>query len=135
MRELGLRKRALHREEALRRREALLFKNEGRCQGTDSLPERKNWRLFEWPDTIQTQSSGLGLYFKTLGYFLIVTFLMSLVGIGPLLGNYFADEFTDKYTLIDTGAEPQECDRSYKVCCKLYQSLRLPSLHAVVVEQ
>lgn len=79
------------------------------------MGERKNWGWFEWPGVIQTQSSGLGLYFKTMNYFLIVTFLMSIVGVGPLVANYFADEFKDTYTLVETGTEPRECDRGYEV--------------------
>lgn len=104
----------LHRDEAIERREALLFQNEE--EGDGSKPgARKKWRTFEWPDTIQNQSSGLGLYFKTLCYFLIVSTLMSLVGIWPLVTNYLADEFTDTYTLVEADAEPQTCDRNYEV--------------------
>jgi hypothetical protein len=78
--------------------------------------QRKNWRWFESPDTIQTQSPGLGLYFKTLVYFIIVAVAMSAVGVAPLITNYTADKFKDSYKLVDERTETQ-CPRGYQVCC------------------
>lgn len=104
----------LPREEAHKRRDELLFKNEEEGDG-GQVGARRDWSVFAKPEEIQTQSSGLGLYFKTLGYFLIVTFLMSLVGIAPLVANFLANEFTDSYTLVEAGADLMECERRYQV--------------------
>ena len=111
---MGSKHLVLLRKEAHKRRDELLFKYEEEGDGSH-MGERKEWSAFARPEAIQTQSSGLGLYFKTLGYFLIVTFLMSLVGVGPLVANFFADEFTDTYTLVEADTEPLQCERGYEV--------------------
>jgi hypothetical protein len=86
---------------------------------------------------MQQVSAGIGLYFRTLWYFLVLMLLASLLAIYPIIDNTQADRTTTTYPLRNGAGNVVNgsCDKAYDVrcsagrsCCNSVQALQLEDL-------
>jgi hypothetical protein len=76
----------------------------------------RKFALFAPASSIQKKSSGLGLYFCTLEYLLIIVGAACLLAIYPIYSNLRADKPAERYTLIIQGASSTaSCPKGYDV--------------------
>lgn len=78
----------------------------------------KSWPWMARPRTIQKHSAGLGMYFRTLLYFVAIMLILTGLSAVPLISNSSNQNFAKDYALQLTG-EPalpvQQCPKSFGV--------------------
>jgi hypothetical protein len=103
------------REQAMKHRKMLLFCRAEPGTTPHEEPIRKPFAYPSLPRQIQKHSAGLGLYFRTLNYFMFAMLVLTGLAVYPILSNLKADAFTNDYTLIAAAGESQVCPKGYGV--------------------
>ena len=106
------------RDVALKRRKALLFgKTEEQQLGTTGL-----FNLFTtFPWHIHKHSSLLALHLSTIGLFIILLLLYSLIALYPIAATFSADNFHDEFVVVTnngTSADPAFANINRLTCSK-----------------
>jgi hypothetical protein len=99
----------------MQHRKLLLFSKTIPGKTRQDEPIHEPFPLPSLPRQIQKHSVGLGLYFRTLQYFIAVMLLLSGIAVYPVYFNVTAGKRTDKYTLITASGEKEFCPRGYEV--------------------
>jgi hypothetical protein len=85
---------------------------------------REPFKWFATTDEIAQVSAGVGLYFKTLWYFLIVMLVASLMAVYPIVSNVSADNTRNEYPLVVIGSSSAS---KPPLCAPKPYSVRVPS--------
>jgi hypothetical protein len=129
-----------------------------RCRNLDEAKQHRNKLLFNPPlqtgrrklgffapaRKIEQESAGLGLYFRTLEYLLIIVGVACLLAAYPIYSNVQADKTADDYVQIVKGASTSDvattCKKGYDVRClplmgylECQMVFRFASLYAMLV--
>ena len=111
-------------DRAEEQRDALLFKQvkvgETAADGSVIKTYRRPFPLNSHPGALQLQSAGIGLYFRTLWYFLLLMLMASLLAIYPIFDNVQNNTTTTTYSLLrPSGADntvlEEACPKNYSV--------------------